>query len=145
MHIGLEVDMAAICQKHLISISQKSIHISWLTSSRSFVVSITSTSSATTPLRQGSVLGPPLFILYILLSVFLSLIRLSVIIYLLLTLNCSSPSEQRNSPPVFNTYNTIDLVSKWMSANLLSLNYSKTEFLLIGLPAQLSKSLILLF
>jgi len=35
--------------------------------------------------------------------------------------------------------NTIDLVSQWMSANLLSLNQSKTEFLLIGLPAQLSK------
>jgi len=37
-----------------------------------------------------------------------------------------------------------DLVSQWMSANLLSLNQSKTEFLLIGLIAQL-KSLILLF
>jgi len=33
----------------------------------------------------------------------------------------------------------IDLVSQWMSANLLSLNQSKTEFLLIGLPAQISK------
>ena len=35
--------------------------------------------------------------------------------------------------------NTIDIVSTWMSANLLSLNQSKTEFLLIGLPKQLSK------
>ena len=34
---------------------------------------------------------------------------------------------------------TIDLVSTWMSANLLSLNQSKTEFLLIGLPQQISK------
>jgi len=34
---------------------------------------------------------------------------------------------------------TIDNVSTWMSANLLSLNQSKTEFLLIGLPQQLSK------
>jgi hypothetical protein len=34
---------------------------------------------------------------------------------------------------------TIDTVSTWMSANLLSLNQSKTEFLLIGLPKQLSK------
>ena len=34
---------------------------------------------------------------------------------------------------------TVDLVSQWMSANLLSLNQSKTEFLLIGLPAQLPK------
>jgi len=35
--------------------------------------------------------------------------------------------------------NTIDLVSPRMSYNLFSLNQSKTEFLLIGLPAQLSK------
>jgi hypothetical protein len=34
---------------------------------------------------------------------------------------------------------TVDLVSQWMSSNLLSLNQSKTEFLLIGLPTQLSK------
>ena len=35
---------------------------------------------------------------------------------------------------------TIDLVSNWMSSNLLSLNQAKTEFLpTIGLPAQLSK------
>ena len=36
---------------------------------------------------------------------------------------------------------TIDTVSTWMSANLLSFNQSqsKTEFLLIGLPKQLSK------
>jgi len=33
---------------------------------------------------------------------------------------------------------TIDTVSTWMSVNLLSLNQSKTEFLLIGLP-KLSK------
>jgi len=34
---------------------------------------------------------------------------------------------------------TIDTVFTWMSANLLSLNQSKTEFLLIGLPKQLAK------
>ena len=34
---------------------------------------------------------------------------------------------------------TIDLVSNWMSSNLLRLNQAKTEFLLIGLSAQLSK------
>ena len=34
---------------------------------------------------------------------------------------------------------TIDLVSNWMSLNLLSLNQAKTEFLLIDLSAQLSK------
>jgi len=43
------------------------------------------------------------------------------------------------SANILHLQNTIDLVSPWMSANLLSLNQSKTEFLLIGLRAQLSK------
>jgi len=43
------------------------------------------------------------------------------------------------SANMLHVQNTIDLVSKWMSANLLSLNQSKTEFLLIGISAQLSK------
>jgi hypothetical protein len=30
-------------------------------------------------------------------------------------------------------------VSQWMSCNILSINQSKTEFLLVGLPAQLPK------
>jgi len=34
---------------------------------------------------------------------------------------------------------TIDTVCTWMSANLLSLNQSKTEFLFIGLPKQLAE------
>ena len=34
---------------------------------------------------------------------------------------------------------TIDLVSQWMSSNLVSLNQSKTEFLHIGFPAELPK------
>src|SRR5664279_1624890 len=36
-------------------------------------------------------------------------------------------------------HDVISKVSNWMSSNLLSLNQSKTEFLLIGLPQQLSK------
>ena len=35
--------------------------------------------------------------------------------------------------------NTIAKVCSWMSANLLMLNPSKTDFLLIGLPKQRSK------
>ena len=35
--------------------------------------------------------------------------------------------------------NTISNISSWMVSNFLTLNPSKTEFLLIGLPAQLSK------
>jgi len=43
------------------------------------------------------------------------------------------------SANILHLQNTIDLASQWMSANLFSLYQSKTEFLLIGLPAQLSK------
>jgi hypothetical protein len=35
--------------------------------------------------------------------------------------------------------NTISLVPNWMSSNFLSLNSSKTEFLIIGLSQQLAK------
>ena len=35
--------------------------------------------------------------------------------------------------------NTISEISTWMASNFLSLNPTKTEFLLIGLPAQLAK------
>ena len=35
---------------------------------------------------------------------------------------------------------TISDISSWMTANLLSLNPSKTEFMLIGLPQQISKT-----
>ena len=43
------------------------------------------------------------------------------------------------SAKILHLQTTIDLVSNWMSLNLLSLNQNKTEFLLFGLPTQLSK------
>ena len=48
------------------------------------------------------------------------------------------------SPSLFNSsvnqlQSVFSLVSIWMSANLLSLNPSKTDFLVIGLPPQLAK------
>ena len=45
----------------------------------------------------------------------------------------SAPSEF--SAKIAHLQATVDLVSEWMSSNLLSLNQSNTEFLLIGLPA----------
>ena len=36
-------------------------------------------------------------------------------------------------------HNKIALISSWVASNFLSLNPSKTEFLLIGLPQQLAK------
>jgi len=71
----------------------------------------------------------------LLLSVLLSLICLSVIIYMPMTLNCSSPSGHLNSLPIFYTYKIKLIVSQWMSAYILSLNHFNTEFHLIGLPS----------
>jgi hypothetical protein len=58
---------------------------------------------------------------------------------MLMTLNSISFSAPDFSQNISNLKTTIDIVSTWMSANLLSLNQSKTEFLLIGLPKQLPK------
>jgi len=123
--------------------------ISWPTSylsSRSFVVSINSTLSATSPLRQGVsqglVLGPLLFIHYT--TPLSSLIaNSSVGLHLFaddtqLFISFRAPEFSTN---ILHLQNTIDLVHQWISANLLSLNQSKTEFLLIGLFAQLFKIL----
>ena len=53
----------------------------------------------------------------------------------------SSPSIHLISIPtsVSQLQNALQQISSWMTANLLSLNSSKTEFLLIGLSQQLSK------
>ena len=46
----------------------------------------------------------------------------------------------KNFPSAINNLrSTITLISSWMSSNYLTLNPSKTEFLLIGLPQQTSK------
>ena len=42
-------------------------------------------------------------------------------------------------PSITQLQDTISDISSWMTANLLSLNPSKTEFMLIGLPQQISK------
>jgi len=121
--------------------------LSWLQSylsSRNFIVNINGISSAPYPLLQGvpqgSVLGPLLFILYT--TPLSSLISGSSVDHHLyaddaqLFISFSAPAFSQN---VSHLETTIDTVSVWMSANLLSLNQSKTEFLLIGLPNQLSK------
>jgi len=76
----------------------------------------------------------------LLLSVLLSLIRLPAIFYFAddtqLSISFRAPELSAN---ILHLQYTFDLVSQWMCANLLSRNQSKTEFLLIGLPAQLSK------
>src|SRR6218665_3103259 len=48
------------------------------------------------------------------------------------------------SPAFFSTsiahlLSVVNQISQWMSSNLLCLNPSKTEFIIIGLPAQIKK------
>ena len=121
--------------------------ISWITSylsSRSFVVTINAASSARSSLThgvpQGSVLGPLLFILYT--TPLSSLISDSAVGHHMYADDNQlfiSFVTSEFSAKIAQLKATVDLVSQWMSSNLLSLNQSKTEFLLIGLPTQLSK------
>jgi hypothetical protein len=121
--------------------------LSWLESylsSRNFVVNIEGSQSASIPFQQGvpqgSVLSPLLFILYT--TPLSSLISNSLVehhLYADDTQLFISFTALKFSQTISHLETTIDLVSTWMSANLLSLNQSKTEFLLIGLPQQTSK------
>jgi len=91
------------------------------------------------PPSSSSILGPLLFILYT--TPLSSPISDSFVKYHLyaddtqLFISCLPLICQNIS----HLETTIDTVSTWMSANLLLLNQSKTVFLLIGFPKQLSK------
>jgi len=121
--------------------------LSWLNSyisSLDFVVNIKENISNQLPLYQGvphgSVLGPLLLILYT--TPLSSLISDSSVKHRLyaddaqLLISFSALDFTLN---IAHLKTTIDNVSAQISANLLSLNQSKTDFLLIGLPQQLSK------
>ena len=109
----------------------------------SFTASCANTKSNCNPLTcgipQGSVLGPWLFTLYTSpLSSILSSTSTSHHLYADDTqLFISFLPTQFSS--ITQLQSSISQVSTWMSANLLSLNPSKTEFLIFGNPVQLSK------
>jgi hypothetical protein len=121
--------------------------LSWFESyltSRSFSVLSSGHKSTSTPLTcgvpQGSVLGPLLFIMYTTpLSTLLSGTSVDHHLYADDTQLFISFSPHNFSSSVNQLQSVFSSVSTWMSANLLSLNPSKTEFLVIGLPQQLAK------
>ena len=89
---------------------------------------------------QGSVLGPILFNLYT--TPLSTLTRVSSISHLFYAndIQLFISFIPKNVPTaICDLESTISLISSWMSSNYLTLNPSKTESLLIGLPQQTSK------
>src|SRR5258706_110008 len=121
--------------------------LTWIKSyltSRSFKVCLNGSQSSVYQLLygvpQGSVLGPLLFILYTTpLSSIISQTPVNHHLYADDTQLYISFFTFNFPADLSHLQDTISKISTWMSSNLLALNQSKTEFLLMGLPKQLSK------
>jgi len=116
---------------------------SYLTS-RSQSVSIDSHSTTPSPMQtgvpQGSVLGPLLFCLYTTpLSHLLSATALSYHFYADDTQLYISFNSSDSATSLATLSSTLDSVHAWLTSNRLSVNPSKTEYLIIGTPQQRSK------
>ena len=86
------------------------------------------------------VLGPLLFVLYTTpLSTLISFISLNHHLYADDTQLFFSFCPSYLESSIINLQNVLQQISSWMTANLLTLNSSKIEFLLIGLKQQLAK------
>ena len=124
-----------------------SVSLQWFTSylsSRTSTVGTPPHSPPSSPLTcgvpQGSVHVPVLFNLYTTpLSSLISASSISHLLYADDTQLFISFVPKNFSSAINNLQSTITFISSWMSSNYLTLNLSKTEFLLIGLPQQTSK------
>ena len=112
--------------------------------SRSFSVLVSGFASPPYPLScgvpQSSVLGLILFNMYTTpLSNLISSRSLNHQLYADDTQIFISFSPKTFTTAITQLQDTISEISSWMTANLLSLNPYKTEFMLVGLPQEISK------
>jgi len=121
--------------------------LSWFKSyltSRSFRVKcetdLSSWYTSSCGVLQGSVLGQLLFLTYTTpLSTLISFCSLNHHLYADDTQLFISFLPTHLDSSIDYVHNTLDRIYTWMTANLLTLNSSNTEFLLIGLSKQLAK------
>ncbi len=121
--------------------------LSWLSSylyDRQFYISARDFRSPTAPLKQGvpqgSVLGPLLFIIYILpLGQILQIHGFSYHFYADDIQLYTSCRPSLSNPPKSTISVCVQDIKTWLNSNFLKLNMDKTEIIIIGIPSLTTK------